>query len=254
MSHGRRNALGASGLAVASIAAIIALTFQTREACTTEFNATAYRADPAAVARVVGCDDRTFADRLLGSPLIAANGLDRRFSGDTFERAVRNLVAGNERTNDAAEGFVVMLVASEVGRPAEPPWLGAPFLDLYQGKHGVGDGPLFELLDRIDRGTIADGPGLPDKLRGKLIHSDYPVRVSVIAPADAARFAAALETWDGDADEAAVEAATSTDEYVDVEVAVENAEDLADYRDDLLRWLRETRTDADTLFVFYEAF
>ena len=258
MSHARNNSIGAAVLAVVTVAAFLgAGLFQTREACATEFNIYAYRADPSAVARFPGCGDPAFARELLASPIVEEHALDRRFSDGYLEQALADFVAGRKPRNDAAEGFTLMMIAERVGRRDDQFYVGAPFVGLNEAKvafRASGLDVLAELAARIDEGNIADGPGLPDALRGKLVHSDYPIRVSVIGPEDAARFAAALRAWDGAIDYDATLAAAEDEDYVDGDSATEMAEEMIDYVETLADWMERTVEREDTLFLFYDTF
>ena len=252
--------LTVTALIAAAVFAIVTATwFSTREACATEYSLTAYLADPDDVARVVGCSDPAFAERLIASPLPARLGLDDRFTPpETWRDAVRALVDGRPRDNDAVEGFVIMLAVDAVGTPMEPPAIGVPFTDLYATAitlHAAGQTQLADFIAKIDEGNIAfEMKGLPPPLRGKLEHSDYPMRVSVFAPDDAPAFADVLDAWDGIPDDAMDRVMAHEAEYWDADSGLEMAESLGYDKDALVGWLRAAAADGRSLFLFYETF
>lgn len=246
-------------IAAALLAVLPAIWFSTRETCATEYDLTAYLADAGKVARVVGCADPAFAERLVASPLAARLGLDDRFSPpEAWRDAVRALVDGRSRDNDAAEGFAIMLVLDAIGTPMEPPAVGAPFTDLHSSAitlRASGQAELARFISRIDEGNVAfEMKGLPVPLRGKLEHSDYPVRVSVFSPGDAAAFADVLERWDGVPDDAVDRVMAHEAEYWDAESGLEMVESLTYDKDALVGWLRAAAADGRSLFLFYETF
>lgn len=247
-------------LALAALAIIVALVvFRPKEACATEYDLSAYLADPDDLARIIGCADAAFADRLVAASLASEMRLDQRFRpAETWKDAVRAFVDGRPRGNDAAEGFAIRLAVDAVGEPADPPFIGAPFTELESAAIAVrvaGAAELATYLARIDEGNIAaDMTGLPPPLRGKLEPSNYPLRVSVFAPDDARRFATLLDAWEGIPDDAIDRLAAHEAEYWDPDGGMEMAVSLLYDKDTLVGWLEAAAESGKTLFLFYESF
>lgn len=217
----------------------------------------AYLIDPRKLADLIGSQDPELERRMLArTDIVEDLGLERRFSPpEKWREAVSQLIAGERRDNDAMEGFVIMIAAATVGEPAKPPVAGAPFLrteDARPTLRAVGQPVLAEFFERLDRGndtSVADG--LLPELAGKLEHSDYPVRVSVHSPADAARYGRALREWQAPDVETFETDDLDLPDDVDEEDAGEFLFDLDDYRAELQAWF-DAAAKGRTLILFLE--
>lgn len=226
-------------------------------ALASEYVVFAYLVDPEKLATLIGSGDGKLERRMLGNQAFADDHrLETRFTPfDRWRIATRQLIAGEPRDNDAIEGFVVMLAAETVGRKADPPLAGAPFLQLNDSGpvlRATGEPVLAEFFERLDLGNAVNpDENMPDALKGKLETSDYPMRMSAFSPADAARYGAALRRWkepDLYADDAPE---LDLPDTIDEEDADEVLSALADYREELQVWF-DTAAKGETLFLFAE--
>jgi hypothetical protein len=167
-------------------------------ACATEYDLSAYLAEPQTIAAAIGSNDAALKARMEGlTDYVAANGLEERFDpAGQWRLAVADLVAGRPRANEFINGFALEILFLSVADRASPPNMGAPFADLETASNYLryrGFVRLADFMDLINNGNTAGAQDrLPPALKGRLGETDYPARVSVITAADAAALLALL--------------------------------------------------------------
>lgn len=172
-------------------AAIFVLLLQIRPSQATEYDLSAYFADPQAVAAAVGSNDEKLKERLLGmNDYVADNGLEERFTDPNIWRtAVADMVSGKVVGNEFMNGFAIEMLLLAVAEPSEPRSVGFPFADLEDARNYLqasGDTELADLLHRISWGNTGEtGEGLPPALEGKFGTTEYAARVSAFSVEDA---------------------------------------------------------------------
>jgi hypothetical protein len=157
----------------------------------TEYDLSAYLAEPETIAVAIGSKDAALKARMEGlTEYVAGNGLEERFDPPgQWRAAVDDLVAGRPRANEYINGFALEMLFLTVADRASPPNMGAPFADLDTASnylHHRGFTELASFLDMLNNGNTAGAQDrLPSTLKDIMDETDYPALVSAITAADA---------------------------------------------------------------------
>jgi hypothetical protein len=160
-------------------------------ACATEYDLSAYLAEPETIAAAIGSNDSALKARMEGlTDYVAGNGLEERFDPPGHWRsAVADLVAGRPRANEFANGFALEMLFLSAADRASPPNMGAPFADLETASNYLRHRQFAELasfMALLNNGNTAGAQDrLPPALKYRLGETDYRARVSVLSAADA---------------------------------------------------------------------
>lgn len=179
-----------------------ALALLARPAIATEYNLSAYFADPQKVAAAIGSNDYALRARLLGmKDHVAKKGLEQRFiDPSAWRNTIVELTSGKVVTNEFMNGFVIEMLVTALGETSEPPSIGYPFADLLDVSDYLrarGDTELAAFMRRIYNGNTGDDEtGLPVALKGKFGSTGYPAMISVFTVDDAKNLLKLLPVMD----------------------------------------------------------